>query len=184
MARLEVRAADDVDGAEAVADRPADVDAGEVGAGEARAVALGEACAAERELGAAEHQRGQRAHRRLRELEADVGEDVGERVEAVVDVAGAEELLGGAAAQIERLVGGRVARGVEVGARGLDPAAGVGEGVGELLAEGLGRVAAEVDRLAVEGGGAIEGQRALGAIGGDLHEAEARSESPAPRQWT
>ena len=72
---------------------------------------------------------------------ADGAEHGAQRRDALVDVAGAQELLGGAAAQIERLGGrGGLGRG-EVGRRRLGAAAGVGQRVGELHAQVERRVA-------------------------------------------
>ncbi len=122
-------------------------------------------------------QGGEGARGRLGEREAHGVEDVAHRGHALVDVAGAEELLGGEAPQIERALrrGGR--GGVQVGAPRLGAAPGVGERGGELDAQGL-RLGRALDGPPVERGGAVEGQGLLGADGGGLGAGAGPAASP------
>ncbi len=168
--RLKTGPPDHVDHREPVRGRPADVDPRELGLGDLRPVALREAEAAHPDPGAPPEESGERAARRLGELHPDRPENRAERVEPFVDVPAAQELLGGAALEIERQRRVRPGDGAEIRLRRLRPPPAVRERVPALLLEHatLARpLREELDRRAVEYGRAIEGEGVGRARGGE-----------------
>src|SRR5438128_7334221 len=75
-------------------------------------------------------QRGERATRSLRERKTDRAQDLAPELETAIEVTGAQELLGGAALEIERAGGGRAGGGGEIGIRGLRAPSRIGERIG------------------------------------------------------
>ena len=100
-AGAEVEAADGVDEAEADGDRPAGVDGDEALARHLRAVALAEADAAQPQQQPPPDERQERRARRLRQPHADGAEHLLDGGEPLVDAPRDEQLLGGAAAQLD-----------------------------------------------------------------------------------
>ena len=108
-----------------------------------------------------EEQRDDGRDEARRHAQPDVGQHVAERSDARIDLARDEQLLGGAAAQIERLLAVGVRGGLEERGRGLPSAAGVRERLREPNAHRLTLrfVGGEIERTPVEERGAIVGER-------------------------
>ena len=103
MAGLEVGAADRVDHADRGRHRPARVDADQLLFRDLRSIAGLEVQAAQPQPQPPAQHRLQRAQRRARQLHAERGEHAADRVEPFVDVAAAQELIGGLALQADPL---------------------------------------------------------------------------------
>ena len=129
MARLKLGAAHVVDHRQAQRRRRAGVDARERLGRELRLGALLEAKPAQANLHAPRHQRRQRPPRRLGHAHADGAEHRAQRRQPLLDVARAQQLLGRAPPQIERLRRRRRLRRLEIHRRRLGAASGVGQRV-------------------------------------------------------
>ena len=156
--------------------RPAHVEAGQLLGGQLVGAALGEAEAAQAHARAPVDHRGQHAARRGRQAHADLGEEDAGLLDAAIDVAGAQELLGGAPLEIDALGRRRVDGGREVGVGRGRAVAGVGQRVAELHAQlaGLLGAGAELERGAVQARGAAEGEVGGGLLGG-AHRVQQRA---------
>ena len=178
-ARAKVLAEDGVDQTEADGGRPGGVDAGQSLGRDVLLVARAEREAAQPHLGAAEEEGGQRGARGVGHVHPDGRQDHAEGGHGLVDVARAEELIGRAPAQIERLGGTQRARRGEVGGRRLGASTRVGQRVAELALEAravLTLLRPPLERELVEPRGAIERERVGGLargpdrVGGGLVE--------------
>ena len=123
--RKEAEAARGIHQREALAGGVAGVDAGEHSARDRLGPPLVEARSPQAQAGQARDQRQRRARGRLRVVDVDRREHVAEDRDPAIDVAAPEQLLGGAATQIERLRRRRALGRREEHRRGVGAEAGV-----------------------------------------------------------
>ena len=149
-----------LDEGQAHRDRPADVDPQELRVGDVARVARNEIQPPQLQPEAAQDHRYERPARRGGELHPAGGEDGADHLQALVDVAADQELLGGAALELEGLAAAR-RRGLQVVARGLGALARVGQGLGHshLELEAVHREGrAQLEGPAIEHGRVVEGE--------------------------
>jgi hypothetical protein len=170
-ARLKIGAADVVDQRQADGHGAVNVDPLEVGQGDVAGIFLAPAQAAQLEARAVPQNRQQGAFGRRRQHHADFAEHDADDLEAALDVAADEELLGGAAAAVEARRGIGAVGGQKERVGGLGAAAGVDERLAVLDAQSaqIGRlVLAQANRCGIQLGGAIEGKGVARHAGGAL----------------
>ena len=183
VAGLEVRAAHHVEHRQPDPERPARVDPQERVDRNLGLVARAEAQAAQAHLRPPEEQGKDRPPIRPRQRHVELGEDDIQGPPRVREVAADEELLGGAAVEIDRGRGARLLRRRQVRFGRLRATARVGQGIAERDLQPLSsrqRAGAQVEREAVEARRPIErerfgglGRRRRRVLGGGLHVAGA-----------